>query len=137
MSAERAPLQPQLFLESIYDAGKAVVEFCGGAKVVGHQLFPLKSIDDARRALLDALNPDRPEKLDGEQWVALFRLGREAGFHAAKHYFDGVTGYEPSAPLDPKVQQDRAVEAVAAAAAELNRALATLERIKPALRPAA
>jgi hypothetical protein len=88
--------QPPLFVESIYDALRAIVNHCGGPKIVGPVLWPAKSVDDARKQLLDCLNPERNDKLDAEQIVMLFRMGREAGFHIAKHWLDSETGYLPS-----------------------------------------
>lgn len=120
--------QPPLFVESIYDALKAIVGFLGGPKVVGARLWPAKSVDDGRRQLLDCLNPDRNEKLDPEQVVLLFRLAREAGFHVAKHWLDTETGYEPSKPIDPVHEEARVASAIEAATVELKKALVMAEK---------
>lgn len=122
--------QPPLFVESIYDAMRAIVQQCGGAKAVGAALWPAKSVDDARRQLLDCLNPERHEKLDAEQIVMLFRMAREAGFHVAKHYFDSETGYLPSTPADPTEEQARLVAEIEKAGATLQRALNTLDKLR-------
>lgn len=122
--------QPPLFVESVYDALKAIVAALGGPKTVAARLWPAKSVDDARKLLLDCLNPDRPEKLDAEQVVMLFRLAREVEFHVAKHWLDAETGYLPSAPADPADEQARQVAAIESAAHELQRALATLDRLR-------
>lgn len=123
-------MQVPLFIEDLRQALEQIVAHAGGPKVVGAKLFPLKSVDDARVAVLDALNPERRAKFDLEQIECLFRLGREAGFHAAKHYFDDATGYRRSDPADPKVEEDRAAEAVAEAAVALTKAMQTLERMQ-------
>src|SRR5579859_5558966 len=114
--------------ENIYDALRAAVQSAGGAKVVGHMLWPAKPVADAHRELLDALNRDRPRKLDPEEVLRVLRLARDAGFHAAKHFVDDHTGYVRGAPMDPQVARDKAIEAVQAAAQALARATAELER---------
>ena len=122
--------QPPLFVESVYDALRAIVQQLGGPKIVGAQLWPAKSVDDARRQLLDCLNPDRHEKLDPEQVVHLFRLAREANFHVAKHWLDAETGYLPSTPADPTEEQARLVAEIEKAGATLQRALNTLDKLR-------
>lgn len=122
--------QPPLFVESVYDALKAIVAALGGPKIVGAALWPQKSVDDARVQLLHCLNPDRSDKLDPEQVVLLFRLAREADFHVAKHWLDGETGYQASLPADPGDEQAKQVAAIENAAQQLQRAFAMLEKIR-------
>lgn len=122
--------QPPLFVESVYDALKAIVAALGGPKVVGAALWPQKSVDDARTQLLHCLNPDRNDKLDPEQVVMLFRLAREADFHVAKHWLDSETGYLPSSPADPHDEQARLVTVIADAAQTMNRAMQTLDKLR-------
>jgi hypothetical protein len=122
--------QPPLFVETVYDALKGIVAALGGAKIVGARLWPEKTVDDARKRLLDCLNPERDEKLDPEQVILLLRLGREADFHVAKHWLDVETGYMPSAPADPGDEQARQVAAIENAAQQLQRALIQLEKMR-------
>lgn len=122
--------QPPLFVETIYDALRAIVAQLGGPKTVGARLWPAKSVDDARNLLLNCLNHDRPEKLDPEQVILLLRLGREADFHVAKHWLDVETGYLPSSPADPGDEQARQVAAIESAAQQLQRALIQLEKMR-------
>jgi hypothetical protein len=122
--------QPPLFVESIYDALRAIVNHVGGPKTVGAALWPAKSVDDARRQLLDCLNPERHEKLDPDQLVLLFRMGREAGFHVSKHFFDTETGYLPSTPADPTEEQARLVDVIETAGVTLQRALTALDKLR-------
>lgn len=122
--------QPPLFVESIYDALKAIVRVLGGAKSVGLMLWPEKAADDAGRRLLDCLNPERKEVLDPEQVTLLFRLARERGFHVAKHWLDAEMGYLPSTPADPKLDESREVAVIEAATLTIQRALAALEKLR-------
>jgi hypothetical protein len=124
------PAQPPLFVETVYDALKAIVAALGGPKTVGARLWPAKSVDDARKLLLDCLNPDRSEKLDPEQVVMLFRLAREADFHLAKHWLDSETGYMPSTPCDPADEQARLVTAIEGAAKTMQSAMAALDKMR-------
>jgi hypothetical protein len=108
--------QPQLFYEDVYDVLRAAVQACGGTKVVATKLWPHMPIAEAQRKLLDCLNRERAEKLCIEEFLALLKLAREAGFHQAKHWIDQNTGYQPTAPLDPIVERDRLAEALERAA---------------------
>lgn len=127
--------QPPLFVESIYDALKAIVGALGGPKTVGARLWPKKSVDDARKRVLDCLNPDRDEKFDPEEVVLLFRWGREVNFHVAKHWLDAETGYECSKPIDPVDAEARVLATIDSATKTLQLSIAALEklRVKPAL----
>jgi len=127
--------QPALFVENIYDALKAIVSILGGPKTVGKVLWPQKSVDDARALLLHCLDANRPEKLDPDQVVLLFRLARDSGFHVAKHWLDAETGYAPSAPIDPADEEARQFAIVENASKELKRALDTIERMRERGRP--
>ena len=117
-----------LFLEDIYDALRAAVQALGGAKTVAARLWPHKSVEQARKELLDALNRDNPRKLDAEEILAVLRMAREAGFHAAKHWLDVELGYTPTEPTDPKIERDRLAEELAnAAILALTRAVERLD----------
>lgn len=101
-----------LFVEDVYDALKAGVQFMGGAKVVAAALWPHKPVDQARKELLDCLNRDNGRKFDPEEVLALLRMFRQVGYHGAKHWIDDSVGYEPSGPKDPEVQRDRLADAL-------------------------
>lgn len=111
-----------LFLEDIYDALRAAVQFIGGAKKGAERLWPHKPVEQGRKELLDALNRDNPRKLDPEEVLALLRMAREAGYHDAKHWIDASLGYEPTPMLDPKVQEDRLADVIETATATLTSA---------------
>lgn len=117
-------------METVWDALKAMVNAAGGPKVVGHKVYPAKSPDDARVALLNAINPDRPEKLDPEQMLLVLRLAREAGFHAGKHWIDDDCGYAASDPIEPDDQAAELARVIAGAGEQLRRATDALERLQ-------
>lgn len=123
-----------LFLEDAYDALKSIVQVAGGAKVVGPLIFPEKSTDAARTALLDALNPDRAQKLCFEQTLLLFKIGREAGYHGAKHWLDGELGYAPTSPIDPDDQVAELARVIGTASEQLRRATEALDRVRKGAR---
>lgn len=88
--------------EDIYDALRAAIQALGGAKQVAGRLWGGKPIGEAHRDLLDALNRDRPRKLDPDEVLKILSWAREIGFHSAKHFIDATTGYEPGKPLAPE-----------------------------------
>lgn len=120
--------QESLFYEDVYDVLKAVVQATGGVKVVAAKLWPTIPIERARQDLADALNPKLPRKLDPEETFAILRLGREAGFHAGKHWIDSNLGYEPTPPSDPKMERDRLADAILEGTRTLARAIEIAER---------
>lgn len=122
--------QPPLFVESIYDALRAIVGHLGGPKTVGKLLWPAKSELGARGQLLDCLNPERNDKLDPDQIVMLFRLAREAGFHVAKHWLDAETGYQPSLPANPADEEARQIAIIESTGVQLQRALTALDKLR-------
>lgn len=94
--------QPALFHDSLTDALNDCVRALGGPKSVGHAMRPEKSIDDARRWLLDALNPDRSEKLSPDQVLWLLREARKVNCHAAFTYMARECGYADPRPIEPE-----------------------------------
>jgi hypothetical protein len=103
--------QGALFYEDIFDVARAMVQAVGGTKVVASKLWPHKPIAEAQRELLDCLNRERPRKFCIEEFIAIMRMAREAGFHQGKHWIDQDTGYQPTPPTDPKVERERLAEA--------------------------
>ncbi len=112
--------QVPLFVEDVYDALKAGVQFMGGAKLVAARLWPNKPIEQARKDLLDCLNRDNDRKLDAEEILSLLRMFRQAGYHGAKHWIDEEVGYQPSDPKDPEIERDRLAEAIESAATKFD-----------------
>lgn len=118
-----------LFLEDVFDALKAAVQACGGAKVVAGRLWPAKPIEQARKDLLDCLNRDNDRKLCIEEALAVLRMAREAGYHQAKHWIDEELGYQPAPPADPKIERDRLADELARAADSFKNLQRAAERL--------
>lgn len=129
--------QPPLFVESVYDALRACVQALGGPKQVAAGLWPAKPIEDARRLLLDCLNPERHEKLDPEQVLLLLRMAREANFHVAMSFIAQECGYRAPEPLDPQDEQAKLVAAIETAGVTLTRALDRLDKLRERAKPMA
>lgn len=121
--------QPQLFYEDIFDVTRAAVQAAGGAKAVARMLWPHKPVSEAQRELLDCLNRERPQKLCIEEFVAVLRMARDAGFHSAKHWIDDALGYQPTPPTDPAIERDRLADEFARAADTFQRLQRTAERL--------
>lgn len=93
--------QQPLFFEDVFDALRHVVQCAGGAKKVGHKLFPEKSPDQAGRFLMDCLNTTRAEKLDAEQIIVLLRIGHDCGCHVGVWFMSRASGYSEPDPIEP------------------------------------
>jgi hypothetical protein len=96
--------QGELFYETLTDALRATVDALGGPKVVGQTLWPEKGTDEARRALLDCLNPDRPHQLGDDRLVLLLKMSRAKGIHTATAWIMAEIGYAPPQPVEPEDQ---------------------------------
>lgn len=121
--------QGALFYEDIFDVARAMVQAAGGAKSVAGKLWPHKPCAEAQRELLDCLNRDRDRKLCIEEFLAVVRMAREAGFHQGKHWIDCDTGYQPTPPADPKIERDRLADELARAADNFKGLQRAVERL--------
>ena len=117
------------FYESPEDALRACVEALGGAKRVGGQLFPDKTVDNARDYLLACLNETRSEKLSASQILFIFRAAKQAGFHAGWDYWAREAEYE-CRPITKAEEVDRLTTVVEQSTKTLAAALQQLERIQ-------
>lgn len=114
--------QPALFHESLTEALQDCVRALGGNKAVGKTLWPEKSVEDARRALLDSLNPERPNKLSPEQVLLILAESRKVGCHVGIAYILRHCGYADPQPLEPEderaslqrqfIEQSKAMQAL-------------------------
>lgn len=89
-------------VDSINDALIECVKSMGGSKEVGPLVWPEKAPDAAQRALLDALNDDRPAKLSPEQAMLIFRMARAKGCHAGMSFLAADLGYSMPAAIEPE-----------------------------------
>jgi len=121
--------QTSLFYEDVFDVARAAVQAAGGTKAVAGRLWPHRPIAEAQRELLDCLNRERPRKFCIEEFIAVLRMAKDAGFHAAKHWIDQDIGYQPTAPLDPKIERDRLAEELARAADQFKSLQRAVERL--------
>jgi hypothetical protein len=117
------------FFDSPEDALKAAVQALGGAKAVGHQLWPDKGVDTSARLLLDCLNPSRAEKLELSQIMRILALAHQQGYHTAAFWFNSNIGYD-ARPITPSEEVDRLTTVVESASKTLAGAVAALERIQ-------
>lgn len=118
------------FYECVEAALTACVQALGGAKLVGSMLWVSdKSVDQAHKLLLDCLNPDRPEKLSYSQVIYIFRLAKQAGFHAGFDWYANECEYECQ-PITKAEQVDRLTSVIEQASKTLANALSSIERIR-------
>lgn len=121
-------IQEALFFESIYEAMKSIVVRAGGNKAVGSRLRPAKTPDAAGRWLADCLNPAREERLEPEDFLALLRMGREIGHHAAMNYLATESGYQ-AIPIEPEDEKARLQREFVEGVKTLGQLAAKLDRI--------
>jgi len=121
--------QEQLFYEDVYEAMKAVVAYLGGAQKVGPKMWPKKSDRQAWKDLLDCLNRNNDRKLDPEEIIMLFRMGRDAGFHSAWHWVNGEAGYHKPSPTSPTEEAESILTRAADLARESRAVALQLERL--------
>lgn len=88
--------------ESLHDALVDCVRAAGGAKVVGHKLWPEKAVDAAQRHLLACLSEGKAERLNPDQVVLVLRLARAVGHHGGVGYILAELGYAPTTPIEPR-----------------------------------
>lgn len=98
--------QEPLFIEDWREAVRHTAARVGGAKELGHALWPNKSPDEAARWLADCLNPDRPAKLDPDELLRIIRIGREHGSHILMSHIAESCGYTRPSPVEPEDQRD-------------------------------
>ncbi len=93
--------QLPLIVDSLNDAIRDTVRALG-VKEIARELWPAKGADAAARYLNDCLNPDREQKLSGEEILHIARRGREAGIYTITAFFCAATGFAPPVAIDPE-----------------------------------
>ncbi len=117
--------QQELFYETLIDALRATVDALGGPKVVGSVLWHEMGTDEARRRLLDCLNPDRQHRLDPDRLVLLLKMARAKGIHTAIAWILAEVGYAAPQPVEP---QDEEAELLRQEVACMDRLEALMKR---------
>ena len=121
--------QPALFIDNMNAALAEIVRALGGPKAVGCLLWPTKDPERAAEDVRACLNVHRAERFKPDHVFFLFRRAREAGFHAAKHWFDEATGYAPSEPLEPEDERAKLMRAFNESVALQAQIAARMERL--------
>lgn len=124
-------------MDSINDQLIEAVRALGGSKIVGPMMWPQKSVDAAQRALLDALNTERPNRLDPEQMLFILRRARQAGHHGAAEWLMKEIGYAPPVPIAPRDEVAELQRQYIEAVRELKELAGKIEKASPGVRQVA
>lgn len=92
--------------ETTTEALIACVKAAGGSKVVGHKVWPDKTVDSAQRHLLNCLDDTRAERLTPDQVLLIARLARDKGCHAYAEHIAEALSYADQQPIEPKDDAD-------------------------------
>jgi hypothetical protein len=95
---------PPLIVESLNEAIKFTARTVG-FKEIAKELWPAKGPEEAARYLNDCLNPDRAQKLSGEEILHIARRGREVGCYLITSFVCSDTGFAPPVPVDAQAQK--------------------------------
>lgn len=115
--------QAPLFFEDALDALRVTVMELGGYKKVGAELRSDMSVSAAETWLRNCLNGDRSERLNPDQVIALVLAARKRGIHYYGQFFAQAVGYEPLVPITDERAQSVALQGVAQAALQFEKAL--------------
>jgi hypothetical protein len=121
--------QPSLFVDSLNDAVRDTARAIG-VKIIAKELWPEKTVEDAARYLNDCMNPDRPQKLDGEQILFIARRGRDVGCHLIVGFINMDVGYAAPTPVDPQDTKAELQRQFIEGAARLERIAARIGTIR-------
>lgn len=99
--------QQKLWHDNVYDALRTAIQWLGGFKAVGSEVWPEKAPDKAGEHLSACCNPERREVLNPEQLILIMRKARQAGCHSIAAFLNEESGYAPPQPVEP---QDEVLE---------------------------
>lgn len=122
---------------SINDVLVECVKAAGGSKVVGAKLWPEKLVDHAQRALLDALNDDRPHHLRPEQVLLVAELARANGCHLFMQHCAGRLHYQAPVPREPRDEMAELQRAFVQSVAAQQQMLVQMQALAGQVLPAA
>ncbi len=120
--------------ESLNAALIECVKAAGGSKVVGHKLWPEKTVDAAQRHLLACMNEDKQERLSPEHLLMVLRLARERGHHGGVAYILSDLGYAPTTPIEPKDEAAELTRQASELLEGLQRVTTRLEKLQPSFK---
>ena len=121
--------QPSLFYDSVYEALRDVVRAGGGPKLVGAQLWPGKSVQEAQTRLLNCLDHNRAEKLSPEDLLVLLKIGRQVGCHVAMKFLCQECGYAEPQSVEPADELAELQRQFVGAVDEQRKMLERMERL--------
>ncbi|MDZ7809237.1 MAG: hypothetical protein U5L11_02660 [Arhodomonas sp.] len=123
---EQTSLFHEDFHHSLRDARAAI----GGVKRMAGLVYPNLPLDKAHTMLANALNPDRRERLELEDVVAIMRHARAAGCHIPMAYLARELDYAPPETREPEnelaalqrefIERAKAMERMASQISRLN-----------------
>lgn len=126
-------MQLELIHESVNDALRSAIAALGGPKKVACLLRPSWEGDRAQRWLNNALDAQRPEKLEVEDIIWILRESKRAGFHQAMSYIANECEYE-ARPIVPEEAEANLVKVIANASETMQKAMRQLEQLRPSVR---
>jgi hypothetical protein len=97
---EQMPLVVDTLNDAVRDTARII-----GVKRIAKELWPSKGEEAAARYLNDCLNPDREQKLSGEEILHIARRGREVGCYLITMFICADTGFATPTPIDPDDQR--------------------------------
>jgi len=122
-------LQAELDLPATAESALEDAVFAlGGWQRAAAAIWPAEDPIRQGRALRNALDPHRKEKLSPGELQALIVAAARVGCLVPLARLCTLCGCKPPEPLDPVAEEGAAVHAVQQATDALNRAISTLER---------
>lgn len=121
--------QNELFHEDFKDALKHVVSALGGPKKVGHELWPSKTVDEARTRMNNSLDVNRAEKLDDTEIIWLLTQARSKGIHSAMAFLCRECGYADPHPIEPEDEAAELQRQFIASQQAMNQILRRMEKL--------
>lgn len=127
--------QQALWHDTLEDALRSAVDYLGGPKRVGADLWPTRRIHEAARLLNHALDVDRPEKLSPGEIELIGRRAAEAGCHTVATYLMRAWGYQDPQPMNPPDELAELQRAFMASVDEQRQLLQRFERMQSLAAP--
>jgi hypothetical protein len=117
------PLIVDTLNDAVRDTARAL-----GVKKIAKELWPSKGEEAAARYLNDCLNPEREQKLSGEEILHIARRGREMGVYLITAFINSDTGFQPPVPIEPDDEKAELQRRYIASVEEQKKLTARMER---------